>query len=230
MKRALVCLIASLFATHAVARPMSRAIAVNDSRTITVETDGRQEKITLRGFEIDAGDERDAAAYLAGLIRESWLYVENGDVYRSPDGLYVNGEMARHAWLTTPGMKYLGPLDLAPQTKKPPAPKISAPTLPVPVFAYAGNLAVRYLRLYITKGHEVAGSPLTPADTDPLDYLKQAKWLEAEDLFYLGFHFVEGAGVDRTFGGQVLHLLLKRSPKSKLAKDAKRKLRSQGLD
>jgi TfdA family taurine catabolism dioxygenase TauD len=46
-----------------------------------------------------------------------------------------------------------------------------APTLPVPVFAYDGHLAVRYLRLYITKGHEVAGSPLTSADTDPLDYL-----------------------------------------------------------
>src|SRR5579864_941124 len=36
-----------------------------------------------------------------------------------------------------------------------------APTLPVPVFAYNGRLAVRYLRLYITKGHEVAGAPLT---------------------------------------------------------------------
>jgi len=46
-----------------------------------------------------------------------------------------------------------------------------APTLPVPVFAYDGHLAVRYLRLYITKGHEVAGAPLTSADTDPLDYL-----------------------------------------------------------
>jgi alpha-ketoglutarate-dependent taurine dioxygenase len=45
-----------------------------------------------------------------------------------------------------------------------------APTLPVPVFAYHGQLSVRYLRFYITKGHEVAGAPLTPADTEPLDY------------------------------------------------------------
>jgi hypothetical protein len=44
-------------------------------------------------------------------------------------------------------------------------------TLPTPVFAYDGQLAVRYLRLYITKGHEVAGSPLTVADIEPLDYL-----------------------------------------------------------
>jgi len=47
------------------------------------------------------------------------------------------------------------------------------PTLPVPVFAYDGQLQVRYLRLYITKGHEVARSPLTKADTDPLDYLDE---------------------------------------------------------
>jgi alpha-ketoglutarate-dependent taurine dioxygenase len=47
------------------------------------------------------------------------------------------------------------------------------PTLPVPVFTYNGQLAVRYLRLYITKGHEVTGSPLTQADTDPLDYLDE---------------------------------------------------------
>jgi alpha-ketoglutarate-dependent taurine dioxygenase len=45
------------------------------------------------------------------------------------------------------------------------------PTMAVPVFAYDGQLAVRYLRLYITKGHEVAGAPLTLADTDPLDFL-----------------------------------------------------------
>lgn len=47
------------------------------------------------------------------------------------------------------------------------------PTLPVPVFAYDGRLAVRYLRFYITKGHEVAGAPLSPEDTEPLDYLDE---------------------------------------------------------
>jgi TfdA family taurine catabolism dioxygenase TauD len=47
------------------------------------------------------------------------------------------------------------------------------PTLPVPVFAYDGRLAVRYLRLYITKGHEVAGAPLTPEDTEPLDHMDE---------------------------------------------------------
>jgi hypothetical protein len=67
-------------------------------------------------------------------------------------------------------------------------------------------------------------------ETPPMEYLKKAKWLEPEDLFYLGFHFVEGVGPEREFGGQVLKMLLKKSGKSKLAKDAKTKLRSMGID
>lgn len=67
-------------------------------------------------------------------------------------------------------------------------------------------------------------------ETDPAVYVKQAKWLEPEDLFYLGFHFVEGKGPEKDFGAQVLKLVLERSPKSKLAKDAKSKLRSQAVD
>jgi len=45
------------------------------------------------------------------------------------------------------------------------------PTLPVPVFAHDGRLSVRYLRFYITKGHEVAGAPLTAADTELWNYM-----------------------------------------------------------
>jgi hypothetical protein len=61
-------------------------------------------------------------------------------------------------------------------------------------------------------------------------FVEKAKWLEPEDLFYLGFHFAEQNGAPQKFGGQVLHLLIKRSPKAKLAKDARAKLRSAGLD
>jgi hypothetical protein len=48
-------------------------------------------------------------------------------------------------------------------------------------------------------------------------------------LFYLGFHFIERMKEERDFGADVLRLLIRRSPKTKLAKDAKNKLRSQGL-
>jgi hypothetical protein len=67
-------------------------------------------------------------------------------------------------------------------------------------------------------------------DTDPAERVQQAKWLEGEDLFYLGFHFAEGEKPEREFGAQVLRLVVQRSPRSKLAKDAKSKLRSAGLD
>jgi HEAT repeat protein len=60
--------------------------------------------------------------------------------------------------------------------------------------------------------------------------LEKIKWLEPEDLYYLGFHFAEQLGQQRQFGGKVLRLLVKRSPRSKLAQDAKRKLRGAGLE
>jgi HEAT repeat protein len=63
-----------------------------------------------------------------------------------------------------------------------------------------------------------------------LDYVKWAKWLEPEELFYLGFHFAEKHHQEQQFGGQVLHLVLERSPRSGVAKDAKSKLRREGLD
>jgi hypothetical protein len=67
-------------------------------------------------------------------------------------------------------------------------------------------------------------------ETDPRERLRQAKWLDPEDLFYLGFHFSEGDRQERAFGADVLRLLIQRSPRSKLAKDARSKLRSLGLD
>jgi HEAT repeat protein len=64
---------------------------------------------------------------------------------------------------------------------------------------------------------------------EPIDFVSKARWLDADDLFYLGFHFVEGTGAEKEFGGQILNLLLKRFPRSKVAKDAKNKLRRQGV-
>jgi HEAT repeat protein len=67
-------------------------------------------------------------------------------------------------------------------------------------------------------------------ETDPATRLKSAKWLAPEDLYYLGFHFVEGDRPLREFGAAALRLAIQRSPRSKIGKDAKRKLRSAGLD
>lgn len=66
-------------------------------------------------------------------------------------------------------------------------------------------------------------------EAEVLDFLKKAKWLDPEDLYYVGFHFADRDGQGRKFGGEVLKLLVQRSPRSKLAQDAKRKVRSAGL-
>ncbi|MBM4069127.1 MAG: hypothetical protein FJ271_09315 [Planctomycetes bacterium] len=66
-------------------------------------------------------------------------------------------------------------------------------------------------------------------EAEILDFFKKAKWLDPEDLYYVGFHFADRDGQGRKFGGEVLKLLVQRSPRSKLAQDAKRKIRSAGL-
>ncbi len=65
---------------------------------------------------------------------------------------------------------------------------------------------------------------------DVLGNVKKARWLGPEDLFYLGFHFAEQNRREKDFGGDVLKLVIERSPRSTLAKDAKRKLKREGLD
>jgi HEAT repeat protein len=64
----------------------------------------------------------------------------------------------------------------------------------------------------------------------PIERLKAAKWLTPEDLFYAGFHFSESTDrQERELGGLLLELVQERSPKTKLAKDAKTKQRAAGL-
>ena len=67
-------------------------------------------------------------------------------------------------------------------------------------------------------------------EAETLEFVSQAKWLESEELFYLGFHFAEKEHAEKKFGGEMLRLVAQRSPRSKLAKDAKTKLRGEGLD
>jgi HEAT repeat protein len=70
---------------------------------------------------------------------------------------------------------------------------------------------------------------LQDAGFDLAGHVKRAKWLDVEDLYYLGFHFAGEKGPARKFGQQVLELVMKKSPRSELGKSAKRKLKSEGL-
>lgn len=64
---------------------------------------------------------------------------------------------------------------------------------------------------------------------DLIGHVNKAKWLDADDLFYLGFHFSEQSHRAQEFGKAVLELVVKRSPKSDVGKQAKRKLKSEAL-
>jgi HEAT repeat protein len=66
--------------------------------------------------------------------------------------------------------------------------------------------------------------------SDVSTMLTRAKWLDADDLFYVGFHFSEGSRQEKEFGVRMLQEVVRRSPRSQRAKDARNKLRSQGLD
>jgi hypothetical protein len=113
--------------------PMSRVISITDSRTLVVDTAGKRESVTLRGVDLAPDEEAAAVDFLRRLVSDTWVYVEKGDVYRSPDALFVNGEMIRHAWRTATSMKYLGELDLdarkktATRSVKTASPKLLAP-------------------------------------------------------------------------------------------------------
>jgi HEAT repeat protein len=68
---------------------------------------------------------------------------------------------------------------------------------------------------------------LDDSDFDLLGAVGKAKWLEPEDLFYLGFHFVEDPHKPaREFGRGVLELVVERSPRSAVARNARQKLKS----
>ena len=95
---------------------MSRVVSVQDSRTILVEFAGRRSIVVLTGVAVVAADEASAADFLCRMLAGAWVLVEDGEVYRSPDALYINGEMIRHAWRATPNMRYLGQFDPGPRT------------------------------------------------------------------------------------------------------------------
>jgi hypothetical protein len=59
-----------------------------------------------------------------------------------------------------------------------------------------------------------------------LTHLAKFPGLDADDLYYVGFHFAESTGALRDFGAAVLQLLIKRFPRSKAVAAAKNKLKT----
>ena len=105
---------------------MSRVVEVRDSRTIVIQTNDVVSVVTLRDVNVFPPEEARAVAYLRKTLANRWVYVENGDVYRSPDALFINKAMKQRAWI---GVTYLGELYLAdaPRSEKPPDVQKRAP-------------------------------------------------------------------------------------------------------
>lgn len=114
MKKLLVCVVL-MFPATAASAAMSRVVEIRDSRTILVAMNGVVETVVLRDVRIFPQEEQTAAAFLRKTLSNKWVYIEGGDVWRSPDALYVNDAMRRRAWLR---MTYLGQLDVDPAPQK----------------------------------------------------------------------------------------------------------------
>lgn len=139
MKSGLVCAVLLIHAS-CLAAAMSRVVEVRDSRTVVVQSNGIAVVIQLREVVVPNGDEPAAVEYLRRTLDGRWVYAENGDVYRSPDGLYLNDAMRRRAWL---GATYIGELAFpaarrsmthllgnSPQAEKPPSKRAKAKSRP----------------------------------------------------------------------------------------------------
>src|SRR3954454_13877582 len=102
MKRFILCVFFVVVSPSVMAAvPMARFSKVIDSRTIVVERIDGTEVVHLTNLNIPAEDEQAARDYLVEKLTGSYVYVEGGNVYRSPDALFINRELAFRAYLSS---------------------------------------------------------------------------------------------------------------------------------
>ena len=97
MKRVFASIVL-LFCAARAGAAMSRVVSVENSHTIVVETKGARSTVVLRDVAVAAADRLVATDYVRRILSDAWVYIEDGEVYRSPDGLHVNGALRRRAW------------------------------------------------------------------------------------------------------------------------------------
>jgi hypothetical protein len=102
--RSFVFSILVLSATALPAAPMARVTGVKDARTLIIEGAGLPREVKLADVVIPPGEEAMAIAFLRDKLVMRYVMIETGArgesyVYRSPDSLFVNGEVARRAYL-----------------------------------------------------------------------------------------------------------------------------------
>jgi hypothetical protein len=104
------------------ANPMARFSKVIDSRTIVVERIDGSEVVHLTNVDVPAEDEEAARDYIEEKLTGSYVLVENGKVYRSPDALFINRELSYGAY-GAPSLKMRVFGELAPSAHAQPAPR-----------------------------------------------------------------------------------------------------------
>src|SRR5437588_2636270 len=134
MKRFILCVSLIVFSQSLMAAvPMARFSKVIDSRTIVVERIGGTEVVHLTNVAVPAEDEQAARDYLTEKLTGSYVYVENGNVYRSPDALFINRELAYGAYAASTKMRVFGEVNPGRRAQKSPAPVRAPVQIPRPV-------------------------------------------------------------------------------------------------
>jgi hypothetical protein len=137
-----LAIITALFAVSVQAAPMVRVVRVAGPSTIVVVQNNVPSEVKLSGIEIT--DPQNAMAFLTWTLGSSWVMVEDGKVYRSPDAMFINAELVRKGFarpvtaaIPDPPLNgvYLGELDLGAREKtrapaKAPAKQAKAPRPP----------------------------------------------------------------------------------------------------
>ena len=137
---------------------MVHVVRIAGPSTIVVEHDGVSSEVRLTGIEIT--DPTKAFAYLTWTIGSSWVMVEDGRVYRSPDALLINDDLVRKGYarstsatlVTQTPAVYLGELDPERAAKsRPPRAKAAKPLR-------VRSRTVRPRRVVRSTGRSPAGS------------------------------------------------------------------------
>jgi len=128
MKRFILCVSLVVSTRVMAAVPMAKFAKVIDSKTIVVEHIDRTEVVHLTNVDVPAEDEQAARDYLQQTLAGTYVYVENGKVYRSPDALFINRELAFGAYFSpTVKMHYFGDINPGPRRQAPRATPVREP-------------------------------------------------------------------------------------------------------
>jgi hypothetical protein len=134
MKNLILCVSLVVFSHSMMAAvPMARFSKVIDSHTIVVERTGGTEVVHLSNVNIPSADEEAARDYLFEKLTGAYVYVENGNVYRSPDALFINRELAYGAYASSSvKMRVFGEVNPGPRPQKSAAPVRAPMQVPKP--------------------------------------------------------------------------------------------------